>query len=100
LVHVGAFQSEPWSERERKRIWHSINAVWVPLPKNVLAALKEISEEGRSHYFYSGIGKAKTAITEWQARLKNVYTIAGITDDGYKSHRLRDTFSVNLLEKG
>lgn len=73
--------------------------VWVPLPKTVLSALLDC-DEGNSHYFYNGIGKPKTAITEWQARLKNVYTIAGIVEEGYKSHRLRDTFAVNLLEKG
>ena len=73
--------------------------MWVPLPKKVLEALNECGE-GNSHYFYNGIGKSKTAITEWQARLRNVYTIAGITEDGYKSHRLRDTFATSLLEKG
>jgi integrase/recombinase XerD len=73
--------------------------VWVPLPKIVLLALKAC-DEGDSHYFYNGAGKAKTAITEWQARLKNIYTIAGIVEDGYKSHRLRDTFATSLLEKG
>jgi integrase/recombinase XerD len=72
--------------------------VWVPLPENVLKALRAC-DEGDTFYFYNGIGKPKTAITEWQSRLKNVYTIAGIKEDGYKSHRLRDTFAVSLLEK-
>jgi len=74
--------------------------VWVPLPKDVVEALASCTASDLAFYFYNGIGKPKTAITEWQGRLKNVYTIAGIVEDGYKSHRLRDTFAVSLLEKG
>jgi integrase len=37
-------------------------------------------------------------ITEWQERMKKVCAIAGI--HGGHFHRLRDTFSVRLLEKG
>jgi integrase len=40
----------------------------------------------------------KSAITDWQKRLKKVYVMAGIPDR--HSHRLRDTFSVDLLQKG
>jgi integrase len=37
-------------------------------------------------------------ITEWQDRMKKACTIVGIQDGHF--HRLRDTFSVRLLEKG
>jgi integrase/recombinase XerD len=43
-------------------------------------------------------GKPKSAVTEWKQRLKSVYEMAGIPDG--LSHRLRDTFSVDLLQKG
>jgi integrase len=71
--------------------------VWVPLPKKVIDALK-VCDEGNEHFFYKGIGKLKSCVTEWQQRLKLVYELAGVL--GGHSHRLRDTFSVDLLTKG
>ena len=71
--------------------------VWVPLPKNVVLALEEC-DEGDEYFFFRQIGKPKSAITEWQQRLKLVYNMAGVADG--HSHRLRDTFSVDLLQKG
>ena len=71
--------------------------VWVPLPKHVVDAIGAC-DEGDEYFFYRGIGKPKSAITEWQQRLKLVYNMAGV-EDGH-SHRLRDTFSVDLLSKG
>jgi integrase len=71
--------------------------VWVPLPKHVVHAVKEC-DDGNDYFFYKQIGKPKSAITEWQQRLKLVYEMAGVADG--HSHRLRDTFSVDLLQKG
>ena len=71
--------------------------VWVPLPPHVVQAL-EVCEEGNSYPFYTGIGKPKSAVTDWQWRLRKVYDMAGLPDG--HSHRLRDTFSVELLQKG
>jgi integrase len=71
--------------------------VWVPLPKHVVKAIAEC-DEGDEYFFYRQIGKPKSAITEWQQRLKLVYEMAGVKDG--HSHRLRDTFSVELLSKG
>jgi integrase len=75
--------------------------VMVPLPKLVLNALKAC-DEGNPCYFWPGIGKLKTAITEWQDRVKKMLTIAGVPDGGIrgKSHRFRDSFAVDLLSRG
>jgi integrase len=72
-------------------------AVWCPLPKNVLDSLKA-ADEGDPYYFWSGNGAVKSMITEWQERMKKACVIAGIPDGHF--HRLRDTFSVRLLENG
>jgi integrase len=71
--------------------------VWCPLPKKVLDALAA-ADEGDPYYFWSGNGTPKSMITEWQERMKRVCAIAGIPDGHF--HRLRDTFSVRLLENG
>ena len=71
--------------------------VWCPVPQNVIDALKAC-DEGAPHYFWSGQGTTKTMITEWQERMKKACAIAGIQCGHF--HRLRDTFSVHLLEKG
>lgn len=72
--------------------------VYVPLPKTVLTALKQC-DEGDGMYFWPGTGKLKTALTDWQERLQKVAKIAGIEGRGV-AHRLRDTFSVSLLNGG
>jgi integrase len=46
--------------------------VWVPLPKHVVKAVMAC-DEGDAYFFYRGVGTPKSAITEWQQRLKLVY---------------------------
>jgi integrase/recombinase XerD len=72
--------------------------VMIPLPKVALDLLT-ICEDENEYYFWSGVGKVKTAITEWQERLKKVVEIAGVVNGRGVAHKLRDTFSVSLLEK-
>jgi len=70
--------------------------VYIPLPKEVIEALSGC-EEMSGRYFWPG-GSLKTWTTEWQARMKKVFVIAGIPSG--HPHRLRDSFSVGLLENG
>jgi integrase len=75
--------------------------VMVPLPKVVRKALSAC-DEGDPNYFWPGIGKLKTAVTEWQDRINKMLAVAGVSDGGVrgKSHRFRDTFAVDLLTRG
>ena len=70
--------------------------VVVPVPDFVMKALKDC-DEGNEYYFWTGMGKLKSGLTEWQDRLKKVFTMAGIPDG--HGHRLRDSFAVSLLER-
>jgi len=72
--------------------------VKVPLPPVVLEALEAIYMADGISFFWSGNGTLKTALTEWQERLKKVFRIAGIPSG--HGHRLRDTFAVELLQRG
>jgi integrase/recombinase XerD len=76
--------------------------VWVPLPEIALEALRVIKEEDTPYYFWTGKGKLRHAPTEWQDRLKKLFTLAGVYDPSShnQSHRLRDTFACELLVKG
>jgi site-specific recombinase XerD len=59
----------------------------------------ELFHSRYDYLFWSGIGRLKTSLTEWQARLKKVAVIAGIGGRGF-AHRCRASFSVELLNKG
>lgn len=71
--------------------------VKLPLPTDCLDALKAIPHKG-SYYFWSGEGKPKTRVGNFQAMLKQVYILANIS--GGHAHRFRDTFAVELLMVG
>jgi integrase len=75
--------------REKTKVW-----VWIPLPPFVVKAIMAC-DEGNEYFFYRGIGTPKTAITDWQWRRRKVYDMAGLPEG--HSHRLRDTFAVELL---
>jgi integrase/recombinase XerD len=71
--------------------------VSIPLPPAVIEALKK-SETGDPCYFWNQVGTLQTCMTHWQARLKKLFKIAGLSSA--HSHQFRDTFAVSLLVKG
>lgn len=74
------------------------NLVLCCLPEPVIDALSGIAGPGRQHYFWTGESSPRTSTNFWRARLHRVAGLAGV--EGFKPHRLRDTFAVELLAAG
>ena len=71
--------------------------VQVDLPEPVVEALGGLPADGR-HYFWTGKSTPATAAKLWGRRLLSVAANAKV--DNFRSHRLRDTFAVELLLAG
>ncbi len=69
--------------------------VWLPLQRNVLDALGKLGSDDR--FFWSGIGKLKSAVADWQRSLAKLFRLAGVKGH---AHMFRDTFAVGLLKSG
>jgi len=63
----------------------------------VLAAMK-LNKNPLYAFWNTGTGKPQSAVTNWQHDLRQVFRAAGM-EDGHP-HQLRDTFAVDLLQKG
>jgi integrase/recombinase XerD len=76
--------------------------VSVPIPPDVAKEIMAVLNGNAVYVFWStGNGKEQSAVTNWQHDLRKLFKDAGITSAGNMlSHRLRDTFAVDLLEKG
>jgi site-specific recombinase XerD len=75
-----------------------------PIPSAVAAEMisAHALNSNPSYFFWSGNGKPQSATSNWGQRyIAPVFKAAGIESDGHLvSHRLRDTFAVDLLSKG
>jgi integrase/recombinase XerD len=76
--------------------------VSVPIPPDVAQEILKVLNGSPVYVFWStGSGKEQSAVTNWQHDLRKLFRDAGITSEGNMlSHRLRDTFAVDLLQKG
>ncbi len=74
------------------------NRVLCCLPAPATDALATIARPDREHYFWTGDSRPQSTANFWRSRLHRVAGLAGV--DGFKPHRLRDTFAVELLAAG
>jgi integrase len=73
-----------------------------PIPKEVGDGLLALQNSNPDYFFWRGNGKPQSATSNWGRRyIAPCFKAAGIFSEGNMlSHRLRDTFAVDLLEKG
>jgi integrase/recombinase XerD len=72
--------------------------VFCPLPPFVATELEKIRGTHAEHFFWSGEGKPKSCVGDWQRSLKKLFRLAGVPDG--RAHRFRHTFATNLLLAG
>ena len=79
--------------------------VQVPLPPDIAAMLRALPSDNARYFFWSGNGDPQTACKGWRRSLTRMFTVANIRKpDGTlkrcHAHMFRDTFAVELLNKG
>jgi integrase/recombinase XerD len=72
--------------------------VHIPLPEFVVLELEMSRGTNPQFYFWSGEGKPKSCVGNWQRSLKKLFGLAGVPDG--HAHRFRHTFASNLLLAG
>jgi len=76
-----------------------VYTVLPPVVVKILAATPRMTDR---LYFWNGVGHLKTAVKNWQKKIRKVFDKAKVDqgDSQLVSHRFRDTFSVELLLAG
>ena len=73
----------------------------VPIPPAVAKELLAVANGNPTFVFWSGNGLEESITKNWAKWIVKLFDDAGIPNDCYmRSHRLRDTFAVDLLQKG
>ena len=67
----------------------------LPLHPDAVAALEAIPSNGTAYFFWTGQGKPKTRVANYQAYLSKLFKLAKV-ENGH-AHRFRHTFAVSLL---
>jgi integrase/recombinase XerD len=71
--------------------------VWLPLKKDVIAALGVIKNRS-DYFFWTGNGTLKSAVSSWHRSLVTLFKLAGVS--GAHAHKFRHCFASELLVKG
>jgi len=72
--------------------------VYIPLPEPVVKELHRAAElRSGKYFFWSGAGEVKSCVNDWQRTLSKLAELSGVK---FHAHMLRDTFAVELLQKG
>jgi integrase/recombinase XerD len=76
--------------------------VSIPIQPEIAQELFAVANGNAKYVFWSGEGAEESITKNWaKYYIAPVFKAAGITSEGnMMSHRLRDTFAVDLLEKG
>lgn len=93
---------------EKKKLYRIVTArqktgihVSVPIPEDVAEELLTVLNGNPRYVFWSGNGMEESATKNWAKYIAKLFDDAKIPKVCYMvSHRLRDTFAVDLLEKG
>jgi len=94
---------------KQKRLYRIVTArqktgthVSVPIPPNVAEELLTVLNGNSEYVFWSGKGEEESVTKNWaKYYIAPLFRAAKIRNEGHMmSHRLRDTFAVDLLEKG
>jgi integrase len=72
--------------------------VWCPLPDAVIQALEAVRGTSEKYFFWTGQGKLKSAVGDWQRSLAKLFKLAKVPNG--HAHRFRHTFAVELLLAG
>jgi site-specific recombinase XerD len=75
--------------------------VSVPLPTAVAEEVLAVKSSNPEYIFWNGKSKSRAQVIMWGSRyIRPLFEAAGVQSGHMISHRLRDTFAVDLLEKG
>src|SRR5208282_22262 len=93
---------------EKKQLYRIVTArqktgtdVSVPIPADVAHELLTVLNGNPRYVFWSGNGMEESVTKNWAKYISQLFDDAKIPKVCYMvSHRLRDTFAVDLLEKG
>jgi len=75
--------------------------VSVPIPTEVAEEILAVPSPNPAYIFWNGKSMSRAQVTMWGGRyMRPLFEAAGVRSGHMVSHRLRDTFAVDLLEKG